>query len=674
MTSLRRHTRASFGWIAGLAVFAAAARAEIVFQHRDDVGIGSGPTAVALVSGSSPPLLLVANADGLAAFHYEDGVLEHAARSPVGRGVPVLTAGPIGVGGTLAVAYGGRDASRIALAAIDSRGAIGAPEVVPLPALPRLARVADLGRGARAAVFVAHDRGLSILMRGPDTWQRNDLAISDLVRDFAVADLDGDGTADLVAVEEGHNDVAVFHGGDDGRFAAPTRIASVRRPRRVVIADVNGDHRPDILVIGDDGLAAHLAQANGFGSPQRVQAGDQLADVAVADLNGDGRADLALLDRGRSTFNVLLGDAGGGFRDGDCYLVGSGAETALLADLDGDGRMDAVTFNRLADNATILHGRDGGSFDGVRCLRADIGDLTAMAVDDFDGDEHPDLAVASEDGGKVGVFLGSGNGQFRALPPTAVGRQPRALVAGDFNQDDIPDLAVVNFGGDAVTILLGDGRGGFGPPRTVSVGTGPTAISVGSFSSDTSADLAVVNGLSDSVSVLYGDGHGQFPTVATFPVGARPSFLIVGDTNRDGHQDLVVGSQFSESIAVLLGDGHELSAPTTNKLSGTARPSVAEDFDGDGQMDLVNTDEAAGLIEILPGTGPGTFGTPIRLYVGRDPHAVALGDFDRDGRIDIAVAHRATQTIAILLNRSAEKTKAPIRVPRTGDTAPKKHS
>src|SRR5262249_42829099 len=157
-----------------------------------------------------------------------------------------------------------------------------------------------------------------------------------------------------------------------------------------------------------------------------------------------------------------------------------------------------LTLNRLGDNATLLRGRGGGVFDGVVCLRGDIGDLTAVAVDDFDRDEHPDLAVASEDGGRVVVFLGRGDGRFRATPPIAVGRQPRALVAGDFNQDDLADLAVVNFGGDAVAILQGDGRGGFAPPRLIAVGTGPTAIGVGSFSTDTSTDLAVVNSLSDN--------------------------------------------------------------------------------------------------------------------------------------------------------------------------------
>ena len=50
------------------------------------------------------------------------------------------------------------------------------------------------------------------------------------------------------------------------------------------------------------------------------------------------------------------------------------------------------------------------------------------------------------------------------------------------------------------------------------------------------------------------------------------------------------------------------------------------------------------------------------MFVGRDPHAVGTGDFDRDGRMDIAVLHRATQTIAILLNRSPETGKVAARI------------
>jgi hypothetical protein len=643
------------------------ARAEIAFQTREDLAVGSNPTAMTLLGGV-PATFLVANASGLAAFRYVDGVLQPGPRRADARGAALVVTGPLGPGGAATVAWGSREAARIAVAPVDARGAIGTPELIDLPALPRAARIAAASGGAPAVLFVAHDDGVSAITRGATGWQRRELSAPSFVSDLAVGDVDGDGRADVVVPDERTNQLVVLRGTADGGFTAGPRVNTVRAPSRIVLADVDGDHRLDLLVIGDPGLVVHSGLANGgFGEPRIVQSGDHLSDVVAADVNADGRIDLAVLDRSRSTLSFLLGGDGGRFSPGDSYLVGYGAEAALVADLDGDGKIDALALNQLGDNATLLHGLGGGRFDGIVCLRAELGDLTAIAVDDFDRDEHPDIAVASEPGGRIALYLGRGDGRFQAQPPISVGRQPRALVAGDFDQDGSPDLAVVNFGGDTVAILRGDGHGGFATPQLVPVGSGPSAIGTGSFGSDTSIDLAVVNSLSDSVSILYGDGRGQFPNVATFPVTAKPNFLIVGDTNQDGHQDLVVGNQFSESVAILLGNGKQLAAPTTSTLKGTARPSLAEDFDGDGQMDLVNPDESASVVEILPGTAPGEFATRVRLFVGRDPYAVATGDFNRDGKTDIAVVHRATQTIAILLNRSTAP-KTPVRGGRHAGT------
>lgn len=634
----------------GAAVHAAPVRAEIDFATRNDFAVGTGATAFIWLGEANEPLL-IADSEGLHAWRLTGGKLQRGARSPAGGGARVLAVGPLPANGARPVAFASRDSARIAIAPLGADGAVGPAALIGLPALPRAAVVAPISGGAEAAVFVAHDDGLSVLQQSGDTWRRRELAGPPFASDLAAV-ANRDGHTDLIAADEASNQLYWLRGDGVGGFEPAAPIATQRRPRRVVAADVSGDGRADLLVLGEDGLTVHRAGPGGFLAGESIWAVPHLADAAVGDINGDGRVDLAVVDRSRSTVTILLAAPSGGFTLGETYLAGTGPERLLLTDVDADGRLDALTLNLLADSTTLLRGRGDGTFDGIAGVRGALGDLTAAVVGDFNRDELPDLAVASEDGGRIGILLGRGDGGFTVLPPLTVGRQPRALAVGDFNQDGQVDLAVVNFGSDAVVILAGDGRGGFAAPRAIAVGVGPSAITTGSFSSPTATDLAIVNSLSDSVSVLYGDGRGQFPTVATFPVAARPSFLIVGDTNRDGNQDLVVGSEFSESVAILLGTGHQLDAPTTNKLSGTARPSVAEDFDRDGQMDLVNPDESGGRIEILPGTAPGEFGPPLHIMVGRDPRAVATGDFDRDGRIDLAVVHRNTQTIAILLNRS----------------------
>jgi len=651
-----------------LAVGAIASRtsAGIVFEAPRRLEAGPEPSAATFVAGDSARLL-VAGGEGISAFHREGGNIVRGTRSPMGRAAQVLVAGPLGAHAIRHVAFATRDRAQISLAVVDEHGGLSAVSVVDLPAPARAARIAPLSPGQPPVLLVLHDDGLSVIEEAANGWTRRELAAPRFGADLAVADLDHDGRLDVIVVDSSGGELRILRGDTDGGFTtAPAELAG-RAPRRVIAADVTGDGLSDLLVMGDDGLLLLAADATGrFAAPRRLLSSPYLTDAGLADVNGDGRADILVIDRSHGTMQVLLGAAGSTFVTGAAYLVGAAPAALLVGDLDGDGRADGLALSQLGGGATFLRGRGDGHFDGVPCAQAALGDLTAIVAGDFNNDDDVDLAAVSEDGGTVGLFLGSGDGNFRAQPPIAVGRQPRAIAVGDFNQDDHLDLAVANFGADSVMILIGDGHGGFAAPHAIGVGTGPSAISIGSFSSPTSVDLAIVNSLSDSVSVLYGDGRGQFPSNRTFRVSARPSFLIVGDTNDDGNEDLVVGSELSESVAILLGTGAQLAEPKTNQLSGTAKPSAAEDFDHDGQMDLVNPDEGGGAIQILPGVSEGHFGKPLRIPVGRDPHALVTADFDHDGRMDIAVAHRSSQTIAILLNRSPE----PSPTPAHGGRAP----
>jgi hypothetical protein len=126
------------------------------------------------------------------------------------------------------------------------------------------------------------------------------------------------------------------------------------------------------------------------------------------------------------------------------------------------------------------------------------------------------------------------------------------VAVGDFDGDGHADLAVANFASDNVSVLIGNGGGGFAAPANFAVGDGPSSVAVGDFDGDGHADLAVANYFSDNVSVLIGNGGGGFAAPANFAVGSLPSSVAVGDFNGDGHADLAVANSLSDNVSVLL--------------------------------------------------------------------------------------------------------------------------
>ncbi len=279
-----------------------------------------------------------------------------------------------------------------------------------------------------------------------------------------------------------------------------------------------------------------------------------------------------------------------------------------------------------------------------------------LAVGDFNGDGHQDLAVANPGSNNVSVLLGNGAGGFSASTNFGVGLTPKTVAVGDFNADGEQDLAVANFSSHNVSILLGNGTGGFNTHGNFSVVSTPGGVAVGDFNSDGKQDLAVANVSANNVSVLLGDGTGSFSASTNYGAGGFPGIVVVGDFNHDGKQDLAVCNNNSSNVSVLLGNGSGGFGTATNFGVGASPETLAlGDFNGDGIQDLATANFAvnSGTVSVLLGNGAGGFSAPANFVVGSGPITVAVGDFNGDGKQDLAVTNQNTNDVSVLLGNGA---------------------
>jgi len=278
-----------------------------------------------------------------------------------------------------------------------------------------------------------------------------------------------------------------------------------------------------------------------------------------------------------------------------------------------------------------------------------------VTVGDFNGDGKSDLAVANFGiGSNVSVLLGTGTGSFGTATNFSVGNSPISVTVGDFNGDGKSDLAVANYSSNNVSVRLGTGTGSFGTATNFSVGSGPFSVTVGDFNGDGKSDLAVANRNSNNVSVLLGTGTGSFGPATNFTVGSGPFSVTVGDFNGDGKSDLAVANNSSNNVSVLLGTGTGSFGPATNFSVGNSPCSVTVgDFNGDGKSDLAvanNSSNNNDNVSVRLGTGTGSFGPATNFTVGSGPFSVTVGNFNGDGKSDLAVASRLTNNVSVLLN------------------------
>jgi uncharacterized protein (TIGR03437 family) len=315
------------------------------------------------------------------------------------------------------------------------------------------------------------------------------------------------------------------------------------------------------------------------------------------------------------------------------YPAGLTPNAMAIADFNGDGHLDIALAG--ASGISVLPGHGDGTF-GNPLPTAAAFQPTAMAAADFDSDGVTDLAVTDGTTGKIYLLRGIGNGTFAAPRVVATATNPVALGIGDFNGDGIADLAVADQAGNTVLLLLGQGDGSFRAPVRVEAGVAPAALVVGDFNSDGIADLAVANFGSNDVTILIGKGDGTFSSGAPLKVGNGPSAILMSDLNGDGMEDLAVLNRLDATATVFYGKGDATFQSGISLPAGSTPIGIAAgDFNKDGFRALLVADGSKFRWQQLTASSARPV---VQLDAGAAATGIAVGDFTDDGRSGLVIA------------------------------------
>ncbi len=527
----------------------------------------------------------------------------------------------LGVGGMLVVAAGGAAAQAVFSSALESPLSGAFNDALPILVL------ADVGRppyegppDGNLDLITADQSGVATVWygNGDGTFPSSNFPPTRLNRTptaLALGDFDGDQTPDL-AITDTSGNLVLLHGNGDGTFNSPG---------------------PAVLAGGRCSVSITTACTTRGDCPggQTCNAAPVALTAANVNHNHDGHLDLIIVNNTQSAgwVTVLFGDGQGGFTPGNTVDLGAGGSAIDFFNVGGN--VNVAVANKNTNSVVILRADSNGSLSISQTISEEPNgrEPVAIAAGDLNNDGHPDLVAVNHVSDNIGVFLGQADGSLQLhgfVDSGTMNSAPNGIALFDANGDGRLDVAVSNGLSSDVSVVLGDGTGNFSAPRAWVTDQEPLAVAAGDLDGDGIPDLVALNrdNTTPDAAVLLGQGDGSFKGVEDVIVEPTPKAVIAGDIDNDGLPDLIV----SRSLSVCSND--------------TTQPcSTNSDCGGS------NTCQPAGRLLVRRSLPNGGFAAPLALQFSGDAFAIGRGDFNADGRLDIVALNRSTSNVSMFLGQ-----------------------
>lgn len=472
-----------------------------------------------------------------------------------------------------------------------------------------------------------------------------------------MADVNSDGTLDLICVYQSNSDGGVITYTNDGigGFSYFNFQSISSNMYSIDVADFTGDGILDIACTGIYSAYgfAYILVGNGYGSFGQSQYFDlginsNPTGTAVIDIEGDG--DLDILFTHSSITQVFINNGAGSFAAGMTWAGNGSAGNGLFtADFDGNGTAEPAIINSI-NSVTIMKNHSmvipamgvsavSPSKNALHILPSSAISATFNKVLQTSSVNSQSFTVFGSVSGKhTGIITFSGGNTVATFTPTVPfknGETVRVLLAKTI-KSTLDEFLTAGYNWSFI-VKTAVSSTSFALSSTQSAGTHPISLTGGDHNNDGYTDFSVLNQNSGNLTSFANNGYGSFSNAGTTSNLTDGKKTISGDFDNDGDMDLAAVLGSSNNLVILRNNGSGVYTTATVGTQATKPVHLASgDFDGDGDLDIVTANETSGDFSFFSNNGSGIFSFVRKVRVGSGCFGIAVLDFNGDGFLDLA--------------------------------------